>query len=410
MRGHVRKRGTSWELRAYSGRDPITHRAVYATRTFRGGKREADEALARFVTEVGGGGHAAQDTTVGDLIREWFELAKPELSPATVRGYERSIRAYILPTLGGLPLAKLRPAQLDRLYAKLRTGGGEDGGPLSTATVRQVHAIIRRALQQGVRWGWLAANPAALATPPRVHPSQIEAPDPEAVIALIEAAKADDPDFGCFIYLAASTGARRGELCGLHWGAIDLEARTVTIARSVVEGVGNAIIEKDTKTHSVRRIALDETAEALLLEHRQRCLARAEDCGVDLPGNAYVFSGEPDGSRPWVPNEVTKVFIRLRNQAGLGSVRLHDLRHFSATRLLAAGVPVRTVSGRLGHRNASTTLTVYAHFVESSDRDAADKLGALLQRPASPPTPSRRREIIASSSSSTNHRAVAPKE
>jgi len=88
MKGHLRKRGEAWELRAYAGIDPITNRQKYVTRTFRGGKREAEEALARLVTEVSGGGHAAQDTTVGDLIRQWLDLAKPELSPTTARGYD----------------------------------------------------------------------------------------------------------------------------------------------------------------------------------------------------------------------------------------------------------------------------------------------------------------------------------
>jgi len=91
-----------------------------------------------------------------------------------------------------------------------------------------------------------------------------------------------------------------------------------------------------------------------------------------------VFTRSVDGTELWVPNEVTKVFISLRNKVGLKNVRLHDLRHFAATRLLAAGVPVRTVSGRLGHANAATTLGVYAHVVEESDREAADALGAVL--------------------------------
>ena len=105
---------------------------------------------------------------------------------------------------------------------------------------------------------------------------------------------------------------------------------------------------------------------------------RAEACGVGLDDRSYVFSRSPGGRTPWVPNEVTKAFIRLRQQAGVGDFRLHDLRHFAATRLLVAGVPVRTVSGRLGHANAATTLGVYAHFLQESDREAAAALGALI--------------------------------
>lgn len=378
MRGHLRKRGDAWELRAYAGRDPVSQRKIYRTRTFRGGKREAEDALARLVQEVAGAGSVARDATVGDLIAQWFEFAKDDLSPSTVFGYEHYIRRYIDPALGDVPLDRLRAAQLDQLYAHMRRGGGKGGRPLSTATVRQVHAVLRRALQQGVKWGWIDSNPAARATPPRVRNRPIEPPDPAVVVRLIEAARVEDPDFGAFLQLCATTGARRGELCGLHWEALDLDEGMVTIARSVVDGYDGSLVEKDTKTHSIRRVALDSTTIEVLREHRTRCAARAELCGVSLEKSGYVFSRKVDGSSPWAPNAVTHQFIQLRNRLGLSSVRLHDLRHFAATRLLSAGIPVRTVSGRLGHANAATTLGVYAHFLAESDREAATVIGDLL--------------------------------
>ncbi len=379
MRGHLRKRGNAWELRAYAGIDPLTNRQKYLTRTFRGGKREAEEALSRFVTEVSGGGQAAQDTTVGDLIREWLALASRDLSPTTTRGYEWIVKTYVTRTLDRVPLARLRTAQLDRFYVQLRNMGGQDGKPLSAATVRQVHAIVRRALGQGVRWGWIATNPAALASPPRLRASQLAPPQSADVVHLIEVATENDPDFGCFLHLAATTGARRGELCGLRWQDVDLTTATMTISRNVVEGAKSVLVEKDTKTHASRRIALDPDTVATLRAQQRRMATRALACGVGLDKEAHIFSRDPDGLRPWAPNDVTKAFIRVRNRAGLKTVRLHDLRHFAATRLLAAGVPVRNVSGRLGHANAATTLGVYAHFVEESDRDAAETLGALLK-------------------------------
>jgi integrase len=152
----------------------------------------------------------------------------------------------------------------------------------------------------------------------------------------------------------------------------------VTISRSVVEGGKGIAIEKDTKTHAARHIALDADTAAVLTAHRHRMAERSLACGRSLSDDAFVFSSAPDGSASLQPNEVTKEFIRVRGRIGLDSVRLHDLRHFAATRLLAAGVPVRTVSGRLGHANAATTLGVYAHFLEASDREAAEALGAVL--------------------------------
>jgi integrase len=163
---------------------------------------------------------------------------------------------------------------------------------------------------------------------------------------------------------------------------VNLEAKTVTISRSMVEGTRGAISEKDTKTHAARRIALDDVTTACLVDHRERALTRADAVGTRLPSTAYVFARAPGGSAPRVPNDVTKDFIQLRKRLGLDGVRLHDLRHFAATRMLAAGVPVRTVSGRLGHANAATTLGVYAHFLDASDRDAAAILGAFVEPPA----------------------------
>lgn len=378
MRGHIRQRGDAWELRAYVGRDPVTGRKKYLTRTFRGGKRAAEGALSKFVVEVGGGGHASRDATVSDLIKQWLQLASPELSPTTARGYRWIVDTYIVPTLGTVPLARLRPAQLDAFYAHLRDKGGARGRPLAPATVRQVHAILRRALGQAVRWGWLATNPAMQATPPRIRRPEVAPPEPADVLQLIDAADAEDPDLAAFLRTSVTTGARRGELCALRWRDLDLKARTVTISHNLVEGSEGRLVEKDTKTHAARRIALDAATAEVLQIHRQRMDERARICGSAVGDDAYVFTRSVNGAEPWVPNEVTKVFIGLRNKVGLKNVRLHDLRHFAATRLLAAGVPVRTVSGRLGHANAATTLGVYAHFVEASDREAADALGAVL--------------------------------
>lgn len=187
----------------------------------------------------------------------------------------------------------------------------------------------------------------------------------------------DDRDLGYFIHLAAATGARRGELCALRWSDIDFEAKTLTISRSIVEAAHSALVEKDTKTHGSRRIALDDGTVIALLEHRVDREAAATAADATYTRHSYLFSRSVDGSKPWPPNDVTKAFVRVRDRCGVGN-RLHDLRHFAATRLLAAGVSVRTVSGRLGHANAATTLGVYAHFLEASDRDAAATLGALL--------------------------------
>ncbi len=140
----------------------------------------------------------------------------------------------------------------------------------------KTHAVIRRALNQAMRWGWIAANPASLARPPRVRTQTLNPPEPAGVLRLIAEAERADPDLACFLLLAATTGARRGELCALRWSDLDKKTGALTISRSIVETQGSTLIEKDTKTHSSRRIALDSGSIAALTAQRSRCQRRAE--------------------------------------------------------------------------------------------------------------------------------------
>jgi integrase len=151
------------------------------------------------------------------------------------------------------------------------------------------------------------------------------------------------------------------------------------IERGIVAGADGQLIDKDTKTHQARRVTLDEETVEVLRAHHDRCLALAAECGGSIGPDAYLFSHEVDFSQPWRPNYATLAFSRLRTELGLSGVNLHHLRHFSATQLLANGIDIRTVSGRLGHANASTTLDIYAQFVEQADERAADALGAMLR-------------------------------
>jgi hypothetical protein len=122
----------------------------------------------------------------------------------------------------------------------------------------------------------------------------------------------------------------------------------------------DGLVEKGTKTHTARRVALDEHTLRAVAEHRDRMGERPASCRVQLRDDAFVFSETADGTEPWFPDSVSRAFKRLCTAEGLRDVRLHDLRHVVATQLLSAGVDVRTVAGRLGHRNAATTLNVCA--------------------------------------------------
>lgn len=142
--------------------------------------------------------------------------------------------------------------------------------------------------------------------------------------------------------------------------------------------VPGGLAEKGTKSHRFRILALDEVGMALLLLHRANVEDWARQAEVTDPEDAYVFSPVLDGAKPFRPDNVTGFFTRVRDSLGLDDVRLHDLRHFTATQLNGAGVDVRTVAGRLGHSDPSVTLRVYSHALEERDRAAAEIMGLVL--------------------------------
>src|SRR5829696_5808456 len=178
MKGFMRRRGSSWELRAYLGRDPISGRKRYATRSVSGLRRDAERMLREMVAAAEAGATHRAGATFGELCEEWFAHGRSYLAPNTLAETRRILDTALLPRLGDVSLAKLRPEHPDGVYAGLLREGRSDGGPMSPATVQRVHGVARRALSVGVRWGWLAANPAFQAMPPRSMRRAITPPTP----------------------------------------------------------------------------------------------------------------------------------------------------------------------------------------------------------------------------------------
>jgi integrase len=350
-----KKREGVWELRVYVGTDPVKGTPRQISKTFHGNSREADRVLRDLVDKHGEGRPDGFGATVGQLLDKWLEeCERMELSPTTMRTYRAQIEQTIRPQLGRLVLARLTPKHLDNLYGAMKDNG------LSPKTIRNHHAIISSALHQAVRWEWVRENVAEKARPPRVSQRRVKA-----------------PSVAPLLMLAALTGMRRGELCALRWTDVDLVGRELDVSRSVVV-VPGGVTEKTTKTDRFRKVALDDVGLALLTHHRANVEDLARHAEVAVAADSYVFSHAVDGSKPFRPDNVTGFFTRVRDSLGLREVRLHDLRHFTATQLIGAGVDVRTVAGRLGHSDPSVTLRVYSHALEERDRAAADIMGRVL--------------------------------
>ncbi len=276
-----------------------------------------------------------------------------------------------------------------------RPRAGHTCRPLSTSTTRKVHYIIRGALERAVRWRHLGVNKAAMAVAPSPERTEPDPPSADEATRLLNAAWSD-PEWGLLLWLTMLTGPRRGEISALRWRHIDFERGLLSIVRSNAQPKAG-LKEKHTKTGQARKIALDAHTVELLTVHRQRWEQRLDELGGTLSPDAFVFSTVPDGLTPYAPRAISQRYRKLALKLKLRSTRLHSLRHYSATELVAAGVDIRTVAGRLGHGSGgATTLKVYAGWVNEADRRAADTMATIVPRPVPvPAAPRGPYEVIA---------------
>jgi integrase len=369
MRGtKVEKRPGVWHLRVYDRRSDRQVR-----RTVRGTERQADTALARFVMEVEDDEFTAGNATltVGDYLERWLDHIRPTRQPGTVRSYELRARR-LTAEIGKVKLAKLTTHQVDRLYNTLLTGG------MSASTVRMHHGILSAALHQAVKWELVGKAVTDNATPPRATRFRVEPPEVEVVRTLVAKADETNPILSAGIMIAAVTGCRRGELCGLRWSDIDAKRRVIHVRRSIKWSADHkTLVAGPTKTHQDRRVSLDAVMLAILEAHRSRAEGWAADARVAIEPDGYILATDPTGRTPTDPDVITRAFGRLTRRVGV-TCRFHDLRHFTATQLIGAGQDPAVVAGRLGHLDATTTLRIYSHALAERDRAAAEVMGALM--------------------------------
>jgi integrase len=317
-------------------------------------------------------------------------IAGLRVSDSTRASYVKNWRCHVEPyPVGKVPLARLTGQRLTAHYRVLEASGRKDyraGESLGARTVRYLHTIISVVLSQAAEDGLIRANPAQAAKPPtakQAKPPEMHCWNPAQLAAFL-GWSAEHSQHHALWYTLATTGMRRGEALALRWRDVDLDAGTASVRRSAglvrTHGEGFVIKEGTTKTDKPRLIDLDAATVTLLRSHR------LERAGMALPlvkPPALVFGNCEGGHRH--PEHTSRQFKsdleRCRKALGEAAppeCRLHDLRHAHATALLTAKVPVHVVSQRLGHASPTVTLTVYAHVLSGSQRDAADVFAGLI--------------------------------
>lgn len=363
-----------WELIVEAGRDPVTGKRRQVSRIFRGTSRDAKKARAELLVEASKGRHTGTRATVEQLYGDWIvELRRKGRSPNTIHGYEKTYARNIRSTLGGKPVTKVTTKMLTDLY-----GAHQERG-LSPRSVYQIHACLSSMFTQACRWGWRDSNPAQWADPPSIPNAAPVVPTPEEVKTLIEAAEESRrPEKARAMFVAATTGLRRAELCALRRDRdIDWQRRRVTVAWSIVVLPGQAVQEIPTKNRRARPVALDDVTHSMLRAQVEMMEKRAALAGAELVHDPYVFSDAVDGSQPWKPDSITQFFKRLRARVGLGHLDFHYLRKFMETYGQDLGFSQAQVAMRAGH-DPSVAAKHYTGTVESADRALAAAVASLL--------------------------------
>ena len=349
-----------WEVRVFTGSD-ARGRPTQLSRTVHGGKREALRVAAEL--DVGPGRSSPAGRSVSDVLDSWVEQNVDTWAASSARDQQSRVRSIKKDQIARMPLARLTVADVERWHTRLRKAGMADAG------IKNQHGVLRAALSQAMRWGWVSSNVASLARLRSTKVAQRTVMSVDDVRAVMAAAASIDAAAELAFRIAAVAGARRAELASLRWTDEHDGQLLIDSAIEITKRGKGApeLRESATKTANVRTVTLDaDTVEMIDKLRRAREPYGPWMCGL--------------GPELVSPDRISWWWKRARQMSGIDPKwRLHDMRHWSATVAIGQGHDVRTVAGRLGHANPAMTLRVYAHAFAAADQAIAAGLGEILK-------------------------------
>jgi len=374
-RGSIFKKNDRWAFRVDAGVDASTGKRRQMLRQGFKTKREAETALAAAQQSVEQGSVVAKSTmNVGAFLDEWLVSQLGRLKASTHHSYVVTSKR-IRSGLGHVQVQSLTPIQIETFYSDLLDHGRADGTGLSPKTVRNTHTVLRKALSDAQRLGLVYRNAADAARGPSVERPEFRVWSSDELREFFATAEANR--LGAAFVMLATTGLRRGEVLGVRWRDLDLDARTLSVVQTITNVDGKLVFGKPKTSKSVRLISIDARTASMLRQHRRMQredqIAMGPDWGND---GDLAFTDEAGG--PIRPEWFSKEFGRLVAASGVPRIRLHDVRHTYATIALKTGIPAKVVSEHLGHSTIAITLDLYSHVTPGIDREATDRISAAM--------------------------------
>lgn len=404
----IRKRGHSYQISVFLGRDSAGKK-ITATTTYRPQKttpaaaQKEVEAYARIFEDRArsGGIVPAENLIFEEVVEEWKRSpAYTSLTRSSQDDYMDIMTRRIYPSLRGLKITAITPRHIQAIYARLEASGK------APKTIKRTHTVINSVMTYAYKSGMINENPCQRVYLPKlaadtglhywtaeqaarflrflaaprdiIHPATVRR-DGRPLPAWTEHIE-PDPQWTALFTLAIYGGFRRGELAALTWADIDWSAQTISILAAIAKTSAGQVRKCPKTPAAMRQITLPPACFRALSDWRTEAAGRGMLTDDDQP--LFV---QDDGRRmdlDTITHKMPKLIRQYNHCANvsdtLPAIRFHDLRHTSATLLLAAGADIETVSHRLGHSQASVTLDVYGHWMKETDKTAADTLGRLL--------------------------------
>ncbi len=379
MKGSIEKRGNSWRLSVYLGKDPVTGKERRIRKTVRGSKKDAQKELRDLLYSIDNGTFVQPTKmTVEQYLEQWLKMHKPNIEPTTHDWYVMVCRKHIAPHLGQIQLQKLTPLAIQKFYAHKLVAGRLDGKgkALSPNTVRHIHSVLRKALNVAVKLQLIPRNPCDAVEPPKAVKKEASYWTPEEAAKFLKAIKGDR--LYALFYTALATGLRRGELLGLQWKDIDFHNKSLTVRRVIVRRSKGTVIKKPKTEKSRATISLSSGAVEVLKKHKAQQAQERLAMGDQYHKTDFVFTTFE--GKPLEPTYISGDYFRkLIEKAKVKRINFHALRHTHATILASQGVPLKVVSERLRHSSVAITGDIYSHVFTEMDREAADSFDAAMQ-------------------------------
>lgn len=374
MAGQLIKRGDSWQVRIFLGRDANGKRK-YANKTVKGTKKDAQKVANEMLREADLGLLGdSQKQTLNEYLDFWLEtIAKPRVQYRTLRDYHDMMRLYIREPLGNFKLADLKAIHIQKVYGEMQNQG------YSPRRIRYAHSVLSSALKKAVELDILPRNVSKFVQLPKQVRKEMDVLSQSEAIQFLDTLRGEKHEV--VFSFALATGMRVQEYLGLQWKDIDFEKGTATVQRAIVwHRTGGGWHYSTPKTSKSRRtIPLPNTTLWELRKHKVRQNENRLKLGSDWHSNDLVFPSEI--GTPLNPPNLTRHFKRILKNAKLRtSIRLYDLRHSTATLLLQGGVNPKVVSERLGHATIVLTLDVYSHVLPNMQKEATEQLETMIFR------------------------------